>query len=110
MNSTELLLDNRSLVIQYGPNLYCHLNKLVMLIKESLEYSLSNTRRIAIEKVIGAFHFVTGCDNLSFLRGFSKLFCFKCYDSNCDKTFGETGDEVNQFVKGTYKFFYFFLN
>ena len=24
MNSTELSLDNRSLVIQYGPNSYCH--------------------------------------------------------------------------------------
>lgn len=100
LNSTELSLDNRSLVIQYGPNLYCHLNDLIKLMKESVEFSLLITREIAIEKIIGALHFVTGCDDLSYLRGFSKLFCYKSFVKNCDGICSESSIEANEFVKG----------
>ena len=100
INFAELQLDNCSIVIQYGSNDYCNLNKLVEFLEESTDYSLLCTRGIAIPRIIGALHFITGCDNLPYLRGFTKLFCLTCYSKNWEKICGETSAEVNKFLKG----------
>ena len=72
INFTELQLDNRSIVIQYGSNDYCNLKKLVELLEESTDYSLLRTRGIAIPRIISALHFIIGCDDLPYLQGFIK--------------------------------------
>ena len=100
INFAELQLDNCSIVIQYGSNDYCNLNKLVELLEESTDYSLLHTRGIAIPRIIGALPFITGCEDLPYLRGYTKLFCIKCYSKSREKICGETNAEVNQFLKG----------
>ena len=96
----ELPLDNCSIVIQCGSNDYCNLNKLVELLEESTDYSLLRTRGIAIPRIIGALHFIIGCEDLPYLRGYTKLCCITCYSKNREKICGERNPEVNQFLKG----------
>ena len=100
INFAELPLDNCSIVIQCGSNDYCNLNKLVELLEESTDYSLLRTRGIAIPRIIGALHFITGCEDLPYLRGYTKLCCITCYSKNREKICGERNPEVNQFLKG----------
>ena len=100
INFAELPLDNCSIVIQCGSNDYCNLNKLVELLEESTDYSLLRTRGIAIPRIIGALYFITGCEDLPYLRGYTKLCCITCYSKNREKICEERNPEVNQFLKG----------
>ena len=45
-------------------------------------------------------HFLSGCDDLSFLRGFSKNFCFKVFERYCDKICPEESSKFDKILSG----------
>ena len=64
------------------------------------KYSLLQVRGIAISKIIGAFHFITGCDDVSFLRGFTKDFCIKIFDRFNDQICAESAEKTELMLSG----------
>ena len=117
LNHDKLDLKNRNIVIHYGNNsvgaMYCYLNKLVESIQNDSKYSLLETRQIPTAKILGALHFITGCDDLSFLRGFTKDFCLKTFIKHCSLICGESPKKCEDFINGetdaTKEFFTRFL-
>ena len=70
----------------------------------SSELRRTPDRIIPSARIIGSLHFVTGCDDLSYLRGFSKDFCMKTFMKHCDKICAETGRECQDFLEGCNEF------
>ena len=72
INHNELHLQNRDVVIHYGNSsadfMYCHLNTLIEFAQQDHKLSLLQTRGLPIPRLLGALHFVTGCDDLSYLH------------------------------------------
>ena len=94
INHSELYLHQRNVVIHYGNSsadfTHCHLNRLLELSQQDHKLSLLQTRGLPIPRLLGALHFITGCDDLSYLRGFTKNFCMKVYTKCCDLICGES--------------------
>ena len=65
-------------------------------------------------KLVGLLHFVTGCDDLSFLRGFTKNFCFDAFlrynDKICPTSVQELDELFSQSNNASYQFMVRFLS
>ena len=103
LNFDNLSLQLKNVYIHYnsigqGPK-YCFINELVASIENDPHFSLLKAKGVAVPKLVGLLHFVTGCDDLSFLRGFTRNFCFgafvKLNDLMCDSS-----EKAEQIMKG----------
>ena len=99
INHDKLGMDKRKLNIHYG-NDYCNVNSLVESIDKDYRYSLLKERNIPVIKMLGTFHFVTGSDDLSNLRGFSKSFCYQIFLQHCDSICGIDPVDCCKFIYG----------
>ena len=88
INHTQLRLGERKIAIHFGKAgqefVYCWINQLLKLISSFSTYSLLTTQNIDVSKIIGVMNFITGRDILSFLRGFTKDYCFKTFNKHSD--------------------------
>ena len=77
LNHDKLKLDHRNLVINFSSSktapTHCCVNSLVRDMHSDPKYSLLQVGEIAISKIIGAFHFITGCDEYHFSVFHKKL-------------------------------------
>ena len=96
INHTQLKLGGRNIVIHFRKTgqefVYCWINQLVKLISSSSTYSLLTARNNDVSRIIVVLHFITGCDLLSFLRGFTKGYCFKTLNKHSDIICPESAD------------------
>ena len=106
INQQNLDLENRNVVIHYGNSsanfIYCHLIKLVESVTQDPKYSLLQVKGLPISRVLGALHFITGCDDLSYLRGFTKNFCMKTFNRHCETICDGSADECNDMFTGNF--------
>ena len=100
----KLNLKSRNVVIHYGKSsadfIYCHLNKLVQLVEQDPQLSLLRTRKFPIPRILGALHFTSGCDDLSYLRGFTKNNCLNVFYKHSDLICGDSNDEIESLFTG----------
>ena len=64
------------------------------------ELAIFETRSIPSSTVLGILHFSSGCDDLSFLCGFSKRFCFRVFERHCNKICPEDAAGVDKILSG----------
>ena len=92
INYDKLSLDDKHVYIHCNNigqgQKYCFLNELITSIENDPQFSLLKAKSVQVAKLVGLLHFITGCNDLSFLRGFSKYFCFGAFvhlnDLICD--------------------------
>ena len=96
--------EEETIVIHFGKSgqefVYCWINQLVKLISSSSTYSLLTARNNDVSRIIVVLHFITGCDLLSFLRGFTKGYCFKTFNKHSDIICPESADDTKKIVEG----------
>ena len=104
INHTQLKLGERNIVIHFGKAgeefVYCWISQFVKVVSSSLTYSLLTTRNIYLSKIIGVMHFITGCDVLWFLCGFTKGYCFKTFNKHSNVICPELADDAEKIVEG----------
>ena len=104
INYTQLKLGERKIVIHFGKAgqkfVYYWINQLVKLIRSFSTYSLLTTQNIDVSKIIGVMHFITGCDVLSFFRGFTKDYCFKTFNKHSDVICLESANDAEKIIEG----------
>ena len=99
LNNKKLELNKRTVSIDYGTD-HCILNLLVQSIFSDCKYSLLVERNIPVVEMVAALHFITGSDDLSYLRGFSKDFCYKQFLQHSDIICGTDAQICKQFLNG----------
>ena len=103
INYTQLKLGERKIVIHFGKAsqkfVYYWINQLVKLIRSFSTYSLLTTQNTDVSKIIGVMHFITGCDVLSFLRGFTKDYCFKTFNKHSDVVCLESANDAEKIIE-----------
>ncbi len=99
LNNKKLELNKRTISIDYGTD-HCILNLLVQSIFSDCKYSLLVERNIPVVEMVAALHFITGSDDLSYLRGFSKDFCYKQFLQHSDIICGTDAQICKQFLNG----------
>ena len=104
LNNEKLDSARKDIYIHYNKlgeaTKYCHINDLVKLIAEDPAFSLLRTRDIPIPTFVGLLHFVSGCDDLSFLRGITKNFCFKAFLRYNELICPESDESVSKILDG----------
>ena len=104
LNYDKLNLEEKQVYIHYSKvgeaTKYCSVNKLVKLISEDPSFSLLKARDLPISIFVGLLHFISGCDDLSFLRGFTKRFCFKAFLRYNELICPESPEAVCKIVDG----------
>ena len=104
LNYTEICDEKKMVYIHYNTSgqgsMYCNVNTLVDQIAEDPQFCILKTRSLPTPKLLGMLHFLTGCDDLSFLRGFTKNFCFKVFEKYSEKISPEKAVDVEKILAG----------
>ena len=104
LNYTDICDEDKMVYIHYNTSgqgsMYCNINSLANHITEDPQFSILKTRSVSAPKLLGMLHFLTGCDDLSFLRGFTKNFCFKVFEKYSEKISPGNASDVEKILAG----------
>ena len=85
MNAVKIQAMDMNIIIKYNvprkESSFVNCNTLYELMQHdaNLEMSILNERHISIPSIFGILHYISGCDYLPHLRGFSKLDCIHAF-------------------------------